>query len=214
MTARWPVAATGAVTWTGDQMARPPDTERRDELLDHVIDYVAEYGLSALTMRRLARSLESSTAVISYQFGSKRGLVEAALLRSRSTQRSVYERLRRDRPDATTAEGFVAMWEWWMRSPRHLAYSRLSIEAMTNTETPTSAVRKSLLAYWVGYFADWLGSDGHPHEAAIDLATLLLSVQSGLIIDAISGGDVERATAAMHRFAQVLAPPRRRTPRV
>ncbi len=188
-------------------MGRPPDTERREEVLDQVVGYIAEHGLSGMTMRRLASSLGVSTAVISYQFGSKAALVEAALLRSRTAQRAVYERLRGERHDATTAEGFVAMWEWWMADPKHLAYSRLSIEAMLGAEDLTGATRKSLLAYWVGYFADWLSCDGHSHEASVDLATQLLAMQSGLLIDAISGGDRERITAAMHRFAKTLEPP-------
>jgi AcrR family transcriptional regulator len=191
-------------------VGRPPDTARREEVLDQVIGYVAEHGLSTLTLRTVSASLGVSTTVITYQFGSKAGLVEAALLRSRSAQRAVYERLRERDPAATTAEGFVAIWDWWMEDPRHLAYSRMSIEAMVNSALPTPATRKSLLAYWVGYFADWLSEDGHPHDVAVDLATLLLSVQSGLILDVITGGDRARITDAMHRFAATLDPPRAR----
>jgi AcrR family transcriptional regulator len=190
-------------------MTRPVDDARREEVLDLVIRYVADNGLSGLTMRRLAAALGFSTNVISYQFGSKAGLIEAALLRSRTSQRAVYERLLEERPDATASEGFVVIWDWWMADPSHVAYSRLSIEAMMTSSVPGPRVRQSLLAYWVGYFADWLQRDGHTVDRSIELATLLLSVQSGLIIDIVSGGDRERVGAAMHAFARMLRAPAR-----
>lgn len=158
-------------------------------------------------MRRLAVSLGFSTNVISYQFGSKNGLIEAALVRSRTSQRAVYERLLEAKPHATVSEGFITIWNWWMADASHLAYSRLSIEAMLASETPVPEIRQSLLAYWVDYFAEWLRRDGHEPHRAVELATLLLAVQSGLIIDVVSGGDRERVTAAMHNFARVLRPP-------
>lgn len=187
-------------------MARPADPDRRDEVLDEVIGYVARHGLTGLTLRRLAAELGFSTQVISYQFGSKRGLVEAALMRARTEQRAVYERLLAADPDTSVAQGFIAIWSWWLEDPRHLAYSRMSIEAFLDEEEPDPEVRAGLLPYWIDYFTAWLERDGHPHEASVELATLLLSVQTGLLSDVISGGDRDRATRAMHRFARMLEP--------
>lgn len=188
-------------------MSRPLEPGRRDAVLDQVIGYVAEHGLTGLTLRKLATALGFSTNVISYQFGSKQGLIEAALMRSRTEQRAVYERLLAADPQANAAQGFAAIWYWWLDDPKHIAYSRMSIETLLEEAAPAPEARAGALPYWVDYFTSWLERDGHQRDAAVDLATLLLSVQTGLLTDVISGGDLERITRAMHRFAEVLTAP-------
>lgn len=188
-------------------MSRPSDPGRQDVVLDQVIGYVAEHGLTGLSLRRLSASLGFSTNVISYQFGSKQGLIEAALLRSRVEQQAVYERLIEREPTATTADAFLTMWDWWMEDPAHLAYSRLSIEAFLDSELPTPEFRETLLPYWVRYFREWLMRDGHGSSMAEDLSTLFLATQTGLITDVVSGGDRQRVRAAAERFAELLKPP-------
>lgn len=187
-------------------MPRPIDPSRRDEVLDRVIGYVAEHGLTGLTLRKLAAALGFSTNVISYQFGSKHGLIEAALMRARAEQRAVYERLLAENPRATAAQGVMTIWYWWLEDPAHLAYSRMSIEAFMDSKLPTPEIRSSLLPYWVDYFTRWLERDGHQRDVAEELATLLLAAQTGLITDVISGGDRERITRAMYRIARILEP--------
>jgi AcrR family transcriptional regulator len=66
-------------------MARPdmdPEGERRDALLDAVIEIVSEQGFERTTMRNLAARAGVSTGLLNYYFQSRQGLVTEAILRS------------------------------------------------------------------------------------------------------------------------------------
>ena len=60
-------------------MARTADEQRRVELLELIVDYVIENGLSDLSLRPLADAVGSSARVLLYYFGSKDRLVTALL---------------------------------------------------------------------------------------------------------------------------------------
>src|SRR5690554_1931768 len=85
-------------------MARPPTPERRGEILEMAIAYLAQNGLANLTMRSLASSINATTSVISYQFGSKEKLIEAALARARTANLAMLEDLRSTDPNTTVAQ--------------------------------------------------------------------------------------------------------------
>ncbi len=185
-------------------MSRPFAPERRAEVLDEAIDYLARNGLANLSIRKLAKALGTSTTVVTYQFGSKAALVEAALNRARSANLGMLEGFRDEHPGATTAEGFVAIWDWWGEASVNLAFSRIDMEAMMVDGAVTVEKRRDLITYWLDYFSAWLCADGHELERAKLLATLLMAVQSGVTIDLLSTGDAGRARAAVHAFAEVL----------
>lgn len=188
-------------------MARPLAPERKDEVLELVIAYLAENGLANLTVRKVAMAIDASTNVIFYQFGSKEKLIEAALSRARKANRQMLEDLRAEKPAATMADAFREIWTWWMRDPPRLAYSRLNMEAMMTDSALSHDARAELLEYWIEYFSSWLVSDGHSPSKARLLATMALSLQSGLTIDLISTGDRSRLDATVLEFSRILEPP-------
>lgn len=188
-------------------MARPPAPERRDEILELAIAYLAQNGLANLTMRNLATALGATTSVIFYQFGSKEKLVEAALTRAREANLAMLEDLRSTDANATVAQAFVAIWDWWMREPPRLAYSRLNMEAMMTDAALSDESREELLSYWIDYFSHWLVEDGHSPADARTLSTLLLAAQTGLTVDLISTGDRERLRTSVTHFSRLLEAP-------
>ena len=70
-------------------MPRKPDPERRPEILDAVVDYIADNGIADLSLRPLAKALGHSTFVLTYHFGDKDGLVDAALAHFEDRQREL-----------------------------------------------------------------------------------------------------------------------------
>lgn len=189
-------------------MARPATPERREEVLDEVVAYLARHGLAGFSTRKLADALGFSTNVIFYQFTSREGLILAALARARTENLRMLTDLRERAPSTTVSQAFVAIWAWWMGDPVRLAYSRLNMEAMMEETSIDPAKRRELLEYWSVYFSDWLVRDGHDRRTARELVTLMLAAQSGLTIDLISTGDRERLDAAVVRFATLLEVPR------
>ncbi len=185
-------------------MARPPAPERREEVLELVIAYLAEHGLPNVTVRKVATAIGTSTNVIFYQFGSKEKMLDAALDRARRANHEVFEGLRERDAAATLADAFREIWEWWMNDPSRIAYSRLNMEAMTTGTDLSPEVRAELLEYWLEYYTDWLVSDGHSNARARVLATMALAMQSGLSIDLISTGDRSRLDETVAEFSRML----------
>ncbi|WJS90859.1 TetR/AcrR family transcriptional regulator [Microbacterium testaceum] len=64
-----------------------PLEERRERLLDAALSVVAESGVAALSLRRVAERADVAHRVVTYAFGSKTALVEAVL--HRASQRAL-----------------------------------------------------------------------------------------------------------------------------
>src|ERR1700683_5358639 len=89
-------------------MARTADEQRRVELLERIVDYVIENGLSDLSLRPLADAVGSSARVLLYYFGSKDKLVTAVLMGAGDRQRALFARL--PRSAASYRETVQAAW--------------------------------------------------------------------------------------------------------
>ena len=77
----------------------PPDSARRDELLELAYRYVLDHGIAGLSLRPLAAAVGSSPRVLLFLFGSKDGLVRALLARARADELELLDRMRVTGPD-------------------------------------------------------------------------------------------------------------------
>ncbi|MBC3192372.1 TetR/AcrR family transcriptional regulator [Pseudonocardia sp. C8] len=187
-------------------MGRPAHPDRADEVLDCAVAFLAEHGLAGLSMRKLAAYLGVSTNTISYQFGSKDGLIDAALSRARASTLDMLTELRDEHPALTVAEALRALWSWWREKPERFAFPRLNMEAMLTADTAaiSETRRRDLQAYWTDYFATWLVSEGRDRHEAELMASLMLAALTGLIVDFLSTGDAERIDATVELLAASL----------
>lgn len=188
-------------------MGRPPDPTRREEVLARAVAYLAEHGLSNLSLRKLAAAMGTSTNTISYQFGSKEELVEAALGRARATTLEVLQRIRTSEPKPTLSQSIEGLWDWWMEDRRNLVSTRLSMEAMlaSDREYPQER-RPELLTFWIEYFADWVqGELGCSRDHAVAHSTLLMALLSGLVVDLQSTGQTDRIKASLDLYLAAWA---------
>jgi AcrR family transcriptional regulator len=185
-----------------DHVGRPPDPARHEEVLTRAVAYLAERGLANLSLRKLANAMGTSTNTISYQFGSKEGLIEAALARARATSLEVLERIRAEQPEPSVADGIARLWDWWMEDRQRLVSTRLSMEAMMASDEDVAPERRpELLSFWIDYFAEWIVAErGCELEEAVVHSTLLMAVLSGLVIDLHSTGDVVRIHASLEAY--------------
>src|SRR5271165_5775770 len=77
-------------------MSRTVDETLRDDLLERIVEYVWENGISDLQLRPLAKAVASSPRGLLYHFGSKEALIVAVLERSGERQRVMFEKLPRE----------------------------------------------------------------------------------------------------------------------
>ncbi len=169
-------------------MPRPPDPERRAELLERAVDYAVEHGVADLTLRPLASALGVRPNTLVHHFGTKEELLSEIL-------NGVRDRLRAMREQAGARGGagkdaLHATWEW-TSDPARLPFFRFFFEAYG------VALRHPdrYAPFLERVVSDWL-PDREPAAATLELA-----VQRGLLLDLLTTGERARVQDALELFA-------------
>jgi AcrR family transcriptional regulator len=180
-------------------MARTPDLERRQELLDRIVVYLAEHGLAQATLRPMAAALDVSINRLVHHFGSKEDLITAALNRAIEQQIEVQRGWLKRQPRMTQVELHRRWWRWMNASKANLALVRLNYEAAAlDTEVTGLAgdVRADQIGVWRHDVEQRLLAEGVPADRVELEAGLIKAGFSGLIMDLIATGERKRLTAA------------------
>ncbi|TDD72461.1 TetR/AcrR family transcriptional regulator [Actinomadura darangshiensis] len=179
-------------------MARPRDPHRRTEILDAVLDHLAEHGLSGLSMRPVAQALGQSTRVLTHHFADKDALLAALLKRLDEVQ---HEQLHATEGWDDTGLGIGAIVrDSWRRhlAPGNIGHTRLvrEIEGLAAAGRLGGRV-PAFLAERAEFVAGALIARGlDPARARVN-ATFLNAAYAGLQTDFLTTGDRERAEAAL-----------------
>lgn len=193
-------------------MARPVDHDRRDDLLDEIVQYLSTNGLADVSLRPLASELGVSVSTLTHYFGSKDDLIVAALRRSAAVQKQVEDRWLRRQPDLSLPELLRAWWHWVTASPRNLALVRLEIEAASLEATLTGLprnLRGEPIGFWRRNLETHLVNAGVPRDLAVVEASLAKAMFTGLVVDLLATGQKARLTrtldAGLERLDQAIA---------
>jgi len=181
-------------------VARTPDLERRQELLDRIVDHLAEHGLAQATLRPLAAALGVSINRLVHHFGTKEELIATALRRAVERQTAV-ERgwIQRD-PSISMADLYRKWWKWMNAKPENLALVRLGYEAAALDTTVTGLpgdLRADQLAVWRHIVEGKLRQEGLSEATAQSEATIQKAMFTGFILDLVASGDRKRLGAAL-----------------
>jgi AcrR family transcriptional regulator len=192
-------------------VARPPDEERRIELLDAAVSYLAEDGLADLSLRPMAKALGVSLSGLVHHFGTKERLVIEALARAVDLQTEVHDRWMKRNPGLSQADQLRRWWRWINASRSNLYLVRLGIEAAALDATRSGLpgdVRADQIGRWRANIEEQLVSEGLPREVAVVEASITKAFFTGLVIDLLASGDRRRLTNALEvglaRLEQVV----------
>lgn len=192
-------------------MARTPDLERRQELLDRIVVYLAEHGLAQATLRPMAAALDVSINRLVHHFGSKDELVATALARSIEQQIEVQASWSGKRP-LGVVDWYRRWWKWMNASPANLALVRLNYEAAALSPEVTGLtgdIRADQIGVWRHDIELRLLAEGVPADQVEMEASLSKAMFSGLVMDLLATGDRRRLTRAcdewLTRLSAVLA---------
>lgn len=184
-------------------MPRPPDVERRQELLDALLDAVASGGIGTRSLRDLAAAVGTSHRMLLHHFGSREELLLTVVQEVERRQRAMV-------PDLPTdpAAGFAAMWED-LRRPELRPAERLFFECYARAAQGEAPFADLL----PGAIDDWL-AQADVHAPGADPATIRLglAVTRGLLLDLVATGDeagVDGAAAAFTALLGALGDPAR-----
>jgi len=185
----------------------PPDSRRRDELLELAYRYVLDHGVAELSLRPLAAAINSSPRVLLYLFGSKAGLVQAVLARAREDELNLLRRARDVGNVGGLCEVAAQLWSW-LAAEEHRALLTLWFEgyarSLIDSDSPWTDFARRTVDDWLQVLAEAELPDAAPTPAAEAERTLVLAVLRGAMLDLLATGDITRTTNAVERQLSLL----------
>jgi AcrR family transcriptional regulator len=192
-----PDSSRNKVTRTG----RPRDEARRESLRDAAVEVLLERGLFGVSLEDLGRSVGASGRMLVYHFGSKDGLLKAALEEARRQQIAAAREHLASATISDLTDLLRAIWDF-LRAPSIQPYLRLFSEvAALSAQEPT---RFPGFAYasvhdWLPDLEIAMEAAGHDPSSARSLATIAFAIERGLLLDRMATGERERVEVA-HDF--------------
>jgi len=171
---------------------------RKAVLLENLIAYLIRHGVADLSLRPMAAAVGTSARLLIFHFGSKERLLIEAL-------EEVQARLQRSLADLLAGESGVAraaplrlFWDWALKEPNfpqlRMLY-QLQILAAQDHRTYGRYLKRNSLN-WLELVQAAL----KPSQRSTTLATLIVAVFDGLLIEVMSSGDRRRTSAAIDDF--------------
>lgn len=190
-------------------MTRSADPERRAQLLDAIVDYVFENGLSDLSLRPLAEAVGTSPRLLLYYFGgSKADLIKAIIAGVRERQLKGFAAIRSARY-ASAHDACLAVWKI-MTQPRLQPLFRFFFElfglALRDRKTYGDFLHHAI-EDWIVFFAAPLIAEGVPEAEARARGTIVLAGFRGFLMDLCATGDRPRIDRAVELWLRSLESP-------
>ncbi|WP_329240151.1 hypothetical protein OG417_39530 [Actinoallomurus sp. NBC_01490] len=181
-------------------MGRHKQPEIRDRILDACVDHALAHGLPD-RLEPLAAASGTSTRMLIYHFGTRDALLRETLGRARQRQRDFFGELVSPRPDEPYLSTLRRAWRV-MTGPAGRPYLTMFGRLREDAEQQLwPGFRREATTDWLRPLEDGMRSIGRP-----ELATLVLAVVRGLIMDLEATGDASRADQAFDDFLATLAP--------
>ena len=178
-------------------MGRHPNPGRKDELLDEIVEYLLEEGISDLSLRPLAKALGTSTYTIAYQFGSKDEMLLDVLahIAEKNQQRN-------RKAAALATDGGALIESYWAEDNSEVGaqWHRLLLEiavVATRRDDVDVDLTEALVQGRLAQMQQSLGREGVPFGSPETWSTVMLAILNGLAIDRMSTGDDERIDGAL-----------------
>jgi AcrR family transcriptional regulator len=190
-------------------MARAVDARIRAALLVSIVDHVVDYGLADLSLRPLAVAVGSSPRTLLYHFDSKERLVAAVLSEAQRRQARLLDAWYERSAEYDTRTLMLRAWQW-LTAPRNDKLLRLLFEAhglALRDRRRYGAYLRSASNGWQAPFARILEARGFTAERASALATLIVAMMRGLLLDVLATGDKPRAERAFRSFISAIELP-------
>jgi AcrR family transcriptional regulator len=176
----------------------------RQRLLDGAIDYVADNGLSDVSLRTLASALGTSHRMLIHHFGSKEQLWVEIVRTVEARQRELLAEILPD-PEQPIAD---AMRAWWkhISDPALWPNERLFFEIYGQAlqgRPHTTELLDGIVDDWLEPVTEINMSLGIPRRMARAHARLGIAVTRGLLLDLLATGDVADVDDALDAFIDV-----------
>ena len=180
-------------------MGRRPQPEIKKRLLDACTDHALAHGLPG-RLEPLAAAAGTSARMLIYHFGTRDALLRAVLERARQRQLAAFGELLRVRRGQPYTATLTKAWRF-ITGPEGQPYLRMF------SQTRESAALHLLPGFRRAATTDWLGplEEGLRGLGRPELATPVLAVIRGLLMDLDATGDSARTDRAFGDFVALIA---------
>jgi AcrR family transcriptional regulator len=176
-------------------------SERRRELVVRSLDYLLAHGVADLSLRPLAANVGTSARLLIYHFGSKEGLLIAAMDELRERLQASFRAVTAS-AGARHSSPLDGFWKWATRR-EHLRYLTLLFEVQVLAlHQPKKYAR--YLAHTSSSWLELIEGALPASQRSPALATLCGAVIDGLLLELLSTGDRRRTTDAIALFGELL----------
>ncbi|WP_338891053.1 TetR/AcrR family transcriptional regulator [Rhodococcus sovatensis] len=185
-------------------MARSSDQTKRAKLLDDIVDYVREHGVSDLSLRPLAAGLGTSSRMLLYYFGTKEELLKEVLLRASNVD--LGENWMREVTDVNGLR--LHLWLFWKAaSVTEMSGSRLFVE-MVGLASVGEGVYREIASAGIASVAESIAEAmircGCGRDRALANGTLAISGLRGLFEDRLINDAFERTESSAEKLIDFL----------
>src|SRR5215218_6530594 len=188
------------------QTGRPRDELRRRQLCQAAAEVLLDRGLDRTSLEDLSAATGVSARMLIHYFGSKDGLLSAALNEARRQQLSAaHEHLAR--AAVADVHDLLVTMRSFLASPATERHLRLFTEvAAVSARDPRrfSGFSRASVHDWLPALEAPLRQAGHDAATATALATLALAVERGLLLDSNATGERARVEAAHEALLRLL----------
>src|SRR5579872_5043556 len=183
-------------------MLPPNKSQRREDLLDAIIEYMLENGVADISLRPLAKAVDSKARLLVYHFSSKDALITEAMIVVRDRVQQAFAGMVGNGEGRMPSEIIHAFWQW-TTAKQNESYLRLFFEVHgLALQKPEQYGRylEGAVTTWMEMMSNVLPEE-LPRAKRRALATLAVSAAVGLLLDYLSSGDKKRTSDALDLFA-------------
>ncbi|MFF0033879.1 TetR/AcrR family transcriptional regulator [Streptomyces avermitilis] len=180
------------------------DGDRRAQLVNAAVDYVAAHGIADLSLRGLGAAIGVSHRMLIHYFGSKEHLLVEIVRTSEQRQRDLLSRLRLE-PGLSPADAARLLWQQ-LTDPRLAGQERLFFEIYGHAlrgRPEAAPVLEGLVNDWLEPLVAAEVAAGTDPAVARNRARLGLAAVRGLLLDLLATGDRAGVNAAMEDFLRL-----------
>ncbi|MFF3957159.1 TetR/AcrR family transcriptional regulator [Streptomyces sp. NPDC001890] len=186
-----------------DKAAPGTDGDRRSQLMNAAVDYVAAHGFADLSLRGLGAAIGVSHRMLIHYFGSKEQLLVEIVRTSEQRQLALLSRLRLE-PGLSPSDAARLLWKQ-LTDPRLAGQERLFFEIYGQAlrgRPEAAPVLEGLVNNWLEPLMAAEVAAGVDPAVARNRARLGLATVRGLLLDLLATGDRAGVDAAMEEFLQ------------